>query len=257
MVRRSGLQKSSSEEDAATVVGVLEKDYANVLSNYCSFDLNGRGKLIPGVFDGAPTLKKKERTAFKKLSDEEEARQRKIEMAEAMKKRDADGGGAAADAMKNKFEGADASENAGASSQQSDRAKLKALLEQKGGGETAKKVKKEIVAHSPKSKALRKRGKEGTRIVLGAGKDGGGVVKEEEVVKKPVNPMLAALGGGSGGIPRPPNPMLAAIQARAGGDETKKKKPPPIPKGGPAAGNPPRPPPMGGMFAEIAKIRID
>ena len=59
---------------------------------FCKFDVSGRGQVIGGVFDCEPELKKKERSAFKKLSDEEEARQRKLDMAKAMAARTEGGG---------------------------------------------------------------------------------------------------------------------------------------------------------------------
>ena len=149
-VRAQSLMVASKEEDAAVLVGVLEKAYGECLETYCGFTLEGRGKLIEGVMDCVPTLKKKERTAFKKLSDEEEARNRKLEIAAAMKMRDANnaekekeekggggggsgGGGGDGDGdgggKKNFFQ-----EQIAANNSQKNRTQMKAFLEQQTGG---------------------------------------------------------------------------------------------------------------------------
>ena len=253
------MQVADAENDAATVCGVLEIGYEDVLKRFCSFDVTGRGQVIGGVFDTEPEMKKKERSAFKKLSDEEEARQRKIDMEKAMAARSEGGGKGVKEGL---LGGINNSGDVGVSGAACEKgagvggggpvktsASMRAMLEAQHGG-TIKKVKKEIVKREPKSKALKARASvlascDGGALENAAGGGVGGMIAARppnpllgsiqargpnpmaSAIKsaRPPNPMLAAIQsrgngrGGGGGIPRQANPFLNAIKKRGGGDD--------------------------------------
>ncbi|GMH87821.1 hypothetical protein TL16_g10972 [Triparma laevis f. inornata] len=173
-VRAQKLHVGDGEADAAVLTGVLEIPYDQVLSGFCNVEFKGRGCLIGGVFNPQPELNKRERTAFKKLSDEEEARQRKIDMANAMAAREETGAASVKDGLQG---GANNSSDKGGvvtgagekrgSIKPTD--SMKKMLEGQHGG-VVKKEKKPVVKRAPKSKALQARA---SAVLLGAGDKGG------------------------------------------------------------------------------------
>eukprot|EP00518_Triparma_eleuthera_P015945 CAMPEP_0197571044 /NCGR_PEP_ID=MMETSP1320-20131121/41752_1 /TAXON_ID=91990 /ORGANISM="Bolidomonas sp., Strain RCC2347" /LENGTH=1853 /DNA_ID=CAMNT_0043133525 /DNA_START=185 /DNA_END=5743 /DNA_ORIENTATION=- len=264
LVRAQKLQVPDLEADAAVLTGILEIAYAKVLEDFCSTEFNGRGCLIGGVFDPMPEPKKKERTAFKKLSDEEEARQRKLDMEKAMAARGQGGGASVKDGiLGDKNNGGEVGVvGGGGLGKVKPSESMRAMLEsQHGGGTKAKpKEKAPVERREPKSKALKARA---SAVVMGAGEGGNGLDKVAagaladgtpredrlgEIKARPPNPMLAGIKArgapAASAPPRPPNPMLAAIQARG------PARPPNPMLAAIQARGPPRPP---SLAAAIAK----
>ena len=243
------------------------------MEKFCGFELGDeRGQMVPGLFDGSVELKKRERLAFKKLSDEEEVKQRKLDLVKAMAARDANAPTAKTGLVGGVNNGADVdvSEVPGAGSLGKVKVggSMRAMLESQHGtggmGSVggAKKEKKEPEKRAPRSKKLIARSSQPRTVLLGAGEGGGGTAAgagaeaEVEEVVKPVNPMLAALaakGGATGGAPaRPPNPMLAALQARGGGAGAGAQARPPNPMLAALQARGPRPPsPMVGANQDL------